>query len=447
MNSSRSLPWVALPAAFGGAGLLVCIPLLQPTPASGPLDAATLLVSRAEGGPLGVDASFFPAISADGQVVAFASDAWNLVSDDTNAAEDIFVKNLTTGALVCVSRNAAGGPAQGNSSSVSMSGDGTRVVFASEAPDLVAGDTNALADVFLRDLAAGTTTRLSLGANQADGSSAAPRISQDGSVVAFASTATNLVAGDDNGLGDVFVRILSTGTFERISVSAAGAAADGVSEGAAVSSDGRYVAFASQARNLIPGEDPNAGSPCWNVYRRDRQAGTTIRVSVNVSGQPGGGASFAPVLSGDGRYVAFVSRASDLVQSDLDDKADVFVRDLVAGTTTRASIGQGGLEPTADSGRPSISANGRFVVFESSASNLVAGFVPEESTWCYLRDLQNDTTSVIVIPSPEPGPAGGAVSPTISADGHWVAFSSAESALVGGDGNGQEDVFARGPLP
>ncbi|MBK7641739.1 MAG: PD40 domain-containing protein [Planctomycetes bacterium] len=410
---------------------------------------STVLISRSSGGAQGADASHYPAISADGRFLAFASDASNLVSDDTNGAGDIFVKDTQTGSLVCASRNSSGGPAQGESYAASISADGQRVAFASAAPDLVAGDTNELPDVFVRDLAAGTTQRASLGLGgaQADGASGAPRLCADGQWVVFASRASNLVADDGNDSSDVFVWSTAGGTLELESRGVGGAPSDGASEGGALSADGRYVVFASTARDLVAGENAQSVARSWNVYRRDRVSGLCALVSATPTGLRGNGSSHSPAVSADGRYVAFASLASDLVASDLDQRLDVFVRDVVAGTTLRVSVGVGLFEPTGPSSLPSISADGRLVTFESAATNLVDGFVPSGSSWCYVRNLATSTTLQVVSASPEPAADGGTVSPAISADGRWVAFSSTEPALVGSDANGREDVFLRGPLP
>lgn len=393
--------------------------------------------------------SSYPALSADGRFAAFASTASNLVAGDSNDSGDIFVKDSMSGALVCTSVSGAGTPAAGGSFAPSISADGQRVVFVSEAANLVSGDTNGEADVFLRDLATETTTRISVSTSgqEADGASSAPRISGDGRFVAFASQATNLVPGDTNEESDVFVRDLQTGATERISQSSTGGPADGPSESASISADGRYVAFASSALNLIAGESGEGASRVWDVYLRDRANGTIVRVSRSTTGGNGNGHSFVPVLSGDGLRVAFTSEASNLIPSDLNGCADVFLRDLLSGTTVRVSAGLGGAEPSGASARPSISADGRFVAFESSATNLVSVPAPEHSTWTYLRDLQTGLTTRVVAAAPEARPGGGALRPAISADGHWIAFSSSEPDLVGGDGNDLEDVFLRGPLP
>jgi Tol biopolymer transport system component len=435
----------SLPLALIAAVLLTCF---GPVYARFDDPPTTVRVSVAANGTQAGGPSNYPAISADGRFVAFASDAANLITGDTNGAGDIFVKDCSSGAVTCVSLSMSGIPGQGESYAASISADGQHIAFVSEGPDLVTGDGNSLPDVFVRDLANGTTTRLSVpeSGGEADGASTAPRISADGRFVAFVSSATNLAAGDSNGSPDIFVRDLQASTLEWVSVSAAGGPSDGACDGPALSADGRYVAFASNARNLIAGESGDSVDQAWDVYRRDRQTGTTVRVSASLSGGKGDGQSFAAAISADGRYVAFASMATNLISSDLNGKSDIYLRDLSAGTTLRVSIGPGGLEPAGESLRPSMSADGRFVAFESSAGNLVSEPAPEGSTWSYLRDLGTTTTIRVISASPAALPESGSLSPVVSSDGRWIAFSSAEPALVAGDSNEFEDVFARGPL-
>ena len=255
------------------------------------------------------------------------------------------------------------------------------------------------------------------------------------------------MAGDTNGASDVFLCELAGSGLELVSAGVTDAPADAASEGAALSADGRFVAFSSMARDLVAGESQGDASRVWQVYRRDRQSGTTARVSVSLAGGAANGSSYAPAMSADGRWIAFASAATDLISSDLDGQTDIFLRDMNASSIQRVSLGVGGLEPIGESGRPSISADGRYIAFESSATNLVSALVPPGSTWCYVRDMTGTSAVWVVSASPEPEADGGAVSPVLSADGHWVAFSSAEATLVTGDGNAREDVFLRGPLP
>src|SRR5581483_4479049 len=262
--------------------------------------------------------SFSPAVSADGRYVAFASDATNLVPGDTNNATDVFVHDRQAGTTTRVSVAAGGGQAGDASFGPSLSGDGGIVAFVSRSADLVAGDTAGGEDVFVRDLRAGKTTRVSRG-----GSASAPVVSADGRVVAFASAASAMVPGDTNGASDVFAFDRETGATERVSVGPAGAQGDRASVAPALSADGRFVAFASDATDLVPG-DTNQRS---DVFVRDRRLGTTIRVSVGSGGQADR-PSATPQVSADGRFVAFQSAADDLVPGDTNSAPDIFVHDL-----------------------------------------------------------------------------------------------------------------------
>jgi Tol biopolymer transport system component len=205
-----------------------------------------------------------------------------------------------------------------------VSPDGRHVAFASLAFNLVGGDTNRQADIFVRDRQTGTTTRVSVRSNgrQANGGSAFPTISANGRFVAFRSVATNLVAGDTNGHADVFVHDRETGRTRRISVARDGSQANGPSDAPALSADGNLVAFESSATNLIP-SDTNAYR---DVFVRDRAAGRTRRVSISTAYVAGNGLSERAALSGDGRVVAFTSYATNLVRRDTNRRADVFVR-------------------------------------------------------------------------------------------------------------------------
>ena len=226
------------------------------------------------------------------------------------------------------------------------------VAFVSKATNLVAGDSNNVADIFIHDGQTGATTRVSVSSagDQANGASSDPAISTDGRYVAFVSAATNLVAGDTNGVRDVFVYDRQTGATMRVSVGAGGNQANAASSAPSVSADGRYVAFASLASNLVPG-DTNSAS---DVFVRDRQTGVTTRASVNDSGLQGNNSSWEPSLSADGRYVAFTSQADNLITDDTDGTADVFVVDRQTAQITRVGF---------DADEPSISGDGRLLHF------------------------------------------------------------------------------------
>ncbi len=274
---------------------------------------------------------------------------------------------------VSVSSAEAEGNYRSNWSSVSA--DGRYVAFSSLADNLVAGDTNGVVDVFVRDRVTGITDRVSVSGAGEQGNdwSNWPSISADGRYVAFMSTANNLVAGDTNGSWDVFVRDRVSGETERVSVSSAEVEANGGSGGAvnllAISADGRYVAFLSEATNLVAG-DTNGSN---DVFVRDRVSGETERVNVSSAGAEANGPSGYSVISADGRYVAFMSDATNLVPGDTNGRADVFVRDRMAGETQRVSVSSAGVEADGRSDENSISADGRYVAFGSRASNLVPG--------------------------------------------------------------------------
>ena len=234
-------------------------------------------------------------------------------------------------------------------------------------------DTNDQPDVFLRDREKGTTRRVSVGLRgaQGDGPSFDPAISADGRFIAFVSIASNMVPGDTNGLRDVFIRDRKCGTTRRVSWGRGGAQSDGSSFDPAISADGRFVAFESEATNLVPG-DTNDGR---DIFIRDRKAGTIRRVSVGPKGAQGDRDSENPDISADGRFVVFWSFATNLVPGDTNNLGDVFVRDRKAGTTRRVSVGPNGAQGSGDGeeSEPAISADGRFVAFKSISANLVPG--------------------------------------------------------------------------
>ena len=266
-----------------------------------------------------------------------------------------------------------------------ISTDGRWVAFHSRAENLVVGDTNGEDDVFVHDLYAGVTSRVSLSAGgaQGDGDSREPAISADGRFVTFRSNATNLVPSDNNGTWDIFIRdrdLDGNGVFDeiggsrtlRVSVDSSGIEADGSSYSSSVSADGRFVAFDSAATNL-DGADPNVLD---DVFVRDRQSGTTVRVSVSSAGDPADNGGDWPSISADGRWVAFDSLANNLVAGDTNLKSDVFVHDLQTGDTVRVSVDSNGVQGNNTSHlfdtHHAISGNGRFVVFSSSATNFAA---------------------------------------------------------------------------
>lgn len=330
-----------------------------------------------------------PAITPDGRFVAFSSSATNLVSEPDlytcggtppSSCSDAFVHDRQTGITTRESVASTGAQANSNIGFVSISVDGRFVAFDSHATNLVPGDTNDCgpidppgncSDVFVRDRLLGTTTRVSVDSNGVQGNddSRTSRISADGRFVVFDSEATNLVPGDTNGVSDTFVHDRQTGLTTRVSVSSTGEEANGASGGGHISSDGRIVAFVSSATNLVPG---NPNPP--NAFVHDRQTGLTSMVSVDSLGNPGIRGESVGGISSDGRFVVMQSDSENLVPGDTNDLYDIFVHDRLTGGTTRVNVTSTGAEAKPDNSfHPSISGDGRIVAFISKATNLVSG--------------------------------------------------------------------------
>lgn len=270
-----------------------------------------------------------PAVSRDGRFIAFTTQL-ALVSQDTNSVTDVYLYDRSTRAITLVSTDSAGHPGNADSTQPRISADGRYIVFESIATNLIGGDSNGAFDVFRHDRVTGETLRVSVASDgsQGNGNSFGPAISADGNLVAFSSLAFNFTASDANGASDIFVRDVAAGTTERISVGTSGGDADLDSGDPAISADGRFVAFSSDATNLVPG-DTNAQT---DVFLRDRASGTTTRISVSTNGGEADSASFFPSLSRDGRFVSFQSSATNLVPGT---GSQLYVRDLQGQTTTR----------------------------------------------------------------------------------------------------------------
>ena len=429
---------VVLPASgAGGDGVAASVE-------AGSAGGVTRRVTVGRGGAQANNSSDSAAISAHGRYVAFGSDASNLVAGDTNGRMDVFVRDRGAHVTRRVSVGRSGAQANNSSSSAAISADGRYVAFGSAASNLVRGDTNSWPDVFVRDRMAHVTRRVSVGAGgaQANNSSSSAAISADGRYVAFISAASNLVP-DDNLKVDVFVRDRVAHVTRRVSVGAGGAQANDSSFGTAISADGRYVAFGSLASNLVAGDTNDR----MDVFVRDRVAHVTRRVSVGAGGAQANDLSFAPAISADGRYVAFDSAASNLVAGDTNDIADVYVRDQTTDVTQRVSVGPAFTQTNGGIGSfsPAISAHGRYVAFISDTWALVAGDTNDLPD-VFVRDRVAQVTRRVSV-----GPGGAQANgssddlsgPAISAHGRYVAFGSLASNLVARDTNHVFDVFVR----
>ncbi|MGH2591221.1 MAG: TolB family protein [Actinomycetota bacterium] len=409
-------------------------------------EPATFRVSTASDGGEANHGSSFPSISADGRFVAFSSPASNLTLDDVNGVPDVFVHDLQNGTTSLASVSSDGLPGDRVSRFPSMSADGRFVAFESEATNLVPRDTNGAPDIFVRDLQAGVTVRVSVKSNgtQVRRGGFFPKVSADGNTIGFQSFATKLVPGDTNGNNDSFVHSLQTGETTRVSVASDGSEANGNSFTPRLSADGHLVSFASQASNLVS-DDGNARG---DVFLHDLHTRQTTLVSVASDGGAANGESSFSSLSPDGRFVAFTSLADDLVLGDTNGTRDVFVRDLQTGETTRASVASGGAESDgpSDSSAASLSADGRFVSFTSFASNLVVGDTNEVRD-AFVHDRQTrETMRVSVDSGGIEANMGSRQYCVISADGRFVAFPSDATNLVSSDLNDAPDIFERGPL-
>ena len=416
-------------AAF--AGLLVL--------ARGAFAQQILRGSLGEGGVEGDGGCDASALSADGRFLAFGSVADNLVDGDTNGVEDLFVRDLQTGAIERVTVASSGTQANGPSYRPSLSADGRYVAFESAATNLVAGDTNHHTDIFVRDRTAQTTVVASVGSGGlSNGESQFARISSDGTIVGFASSASNLVAGDTNGFVDIFVRDLVASTTVCASVGPSGALGNGDSGYPSLASGGGAIAFYSHASNL----DPNDKNIFADAFVHDLASGTTTRVSVSSSGAGGNSDSWAGAIavSADGNVVAFESGAYNLVPNDNNHRGDVFVRDVAAGTTELASVATDGTQGDQDSQLPYISDDGARVVFVSASKQLVSskttGYVS-----AFLRDRAAGTTSLASLGCAKVEADASVFYTGFSADGGTVSFMTAATNLSSSDHNGVGDVY------
>jgi hypothetical protein len=340
--------------------------------------------------------------------------------------------------LISVSDNGTG---NNDSLNPSITYDGRYVTFESYASNLVPNDTNGPREIFVRDRQTTTTAIVSIASDSIKGNSNSyiPVISDDGRYVAFYSEASNLVPNDTNGYWDTFVHDRQANITSRISIAFDGTQANNDSCcGTAISDNGRFVAFDSLASNLVP-NDTNGHT---DVFVRDRQTTTTAIVSIASDGTKGNNLSTRPCISGDGRYVTFHSWSNNLVSDDTNDMCDIFVHDRQANTTTRVSIASDNTQANNGSFSPSVSDDGRYITFCSHASNLV----PNDTNVhldVFVRDRQTNTTEIVSVASNGTQGNNDSFSYSISSDGRYVAFSSYASNLVPNDTNNSSDVFVR----
>ncbi len=383
-----------------------------------------------------------PCFSADGRHLAYASSATNLVPGDGNACDDIFVVELATGVVERASLADGGAEANGASNGPSLSADARRVCFSSFATNLAAGDANGQNDIYVRDRAAGTTTLVSRGlaGGAAQGSSFTARISPDGRRVAFLSWAADLAPGDYNGARDLFIHDLATGGTTR--VQAPGVEPDGPSGGnfgARWSEDGRWLAFASEATNLVPG-DLNAR---MDVFVLDLVAGSIALASRQANLLQHGADTDLADLSLDGRTLLVLSAAKSWVGGDHNDALDLYAVDRATLAASCVSLGWEGTTTTGGAWVGALSRDGRFATFVSDSEKLVQGDNNGQRDAFLVDRLAGAIERVNA--SPVTGPSTGGVNfPAMHPDGDLVACVTGAADLAPGDTNDAWDVYLLG---
>ncbi|WP_172384181.1 PD40 domain-containing protein [Streptomyces sp. MNP-20] len=434
-----------------GAALTALCAMAVLSPGASAAPAAAPHTERLSVGPTGAQgnaASSGPAISADGRYVAFVSASRNLVAHDTNGTPDAFVRDLRTGTTERVSVRSDGKASHGVVREVSLSPDGRYVVFTSTADDLVRGDPNDLDDVFLHDRRTGRTERISPTGASYDGLRGPltydPAVSGDGRYVAYASGAEDLVAGDANKRDDVFLYDRKKKTTELAQLGNDGKHGEGDAFGPAFAGDlgGRYVAFTSNASGLTDVEDHLSAT---DVFLRDRERHTTELISV-PHGYNRKTPSWGAALSGDARAVAFTSTSSVLRPEGPAPKSghNVFLYDREAQRMRLVSAAADGTPADGDSDDVSLSRTGRYAVFTSAATNLDPGNDGDSSTDVFLKDMQTGEVTLVSVETDlasedtAPGPRTG-----VTEDGGAAVFDSPAGNLVPDDTNSAPDVFLR----
>jgi probable HAF family extracellular repeat protein len=369
-------------------------------------------------------------ISGSGQLIAFSSDATNLVPGDTNARTDIFVRNRAAGWTARESVSSAGVQGNGVSTAARITPDGRYVVFTSAASNLVAGDTNNAKDIFVRDRAAKTTVRVSVSSNggQANGASDQAQITPDGRYIVFQSLASNLVAGDTNGVSDIFLRDRQTGQTTRLSVSTGGQQGNGASVGPGISNTGLAVVFTSEATNLTPGDTNNRR----DVFLRNRSNGQTTIITNNYKGKPADGDSYGARISGNGRYVALTTEALWLTYPG---GKGIYVWDRQTAAMTRAVVGDEHL-------LSAISGDGRFLLF-SSTSSTVVGTDTNQVSDAFVRDVVVGETWRVSLGRACEQTTADAFGGSLSPDGKWATFTTEAPGLDPDDTDAFNDVLVR----
>jgi len=404
----------------------------------------TSLVSIAENGTQS-DADVMPGdVSNDGRFVVFTTTSKKLVPGTTTSKQHVYLVDRATGAVELISVGNDGAEANQDALRPRISGDGRWVVFETLASNLDQDDTNGRLDCYLYDRDEEWLERVSLGANDGEGNgdSFRPVVSDDGDWILFSSFANNLITGDDNGTADVFIRDRQTGTTRLVSSALDGTVASDYSEAADLSADGRYALFQSAAKDMVAGSI--AG---WNkIMLRDLQLGVTEQASLQSDGLfPAGECRFAR-MSADARWITFASSVHTIVPGDSNQREDVFLRDRQLATTERVNIGPNGEQDDVGGSYARPSDDGRFILFESSAT-VFAPSDTNDNGDVFLRDRRRATTRHVSLSTDGKSSKLGCGEISISGDGHVLLFRAGGDELDPADHNGRLDAYVhdRGP--
>ena len=399
-------------------------------------DVLTSRASVATGGGQVSSPSRSAVMDRSGASTVFVSSSPNLVPGDTNGVEDVFVHDRFWGATTRVSVSSSGVQGNNLSGSPAISADGRYVAFTSFANNLVAGDTNNEGDVFVYDRVTHVTTRVSTSSTGQQSNHESRNPSFGGNLLCFDSFASNLVSGDTNQMPDVFTKNLQTGETKLVSLTWQGGLGNGVSHESKISDSGNVIVFTSNSNNMVFGD----ANQKQDIFVRLTATGETLAVTLTPNLELGNGHSSQPSISADGRWVAFESAASDLVFDDVNGHGDVFVRDMLCWLTSVASVDSAGLAANAPSSHPAISEDGMRIAFFTFATNLVPQMLPMNEH-VVMRDLAMMRT--LLVSKNTPGAAANYISrePGLSGNGRFVAYESFGSNLVPQDTNNVADIF------
>lgn len=395
-------------------------------------------VSTTGGSPNG--SSGLPTMSEDGRYIAFESSATDLVSSPTvNGNAQVYVRDRLNNTTQLVSVSSSGSADNGYAQNPQISANGRYVVFNSNATNLVSGVTDGVLHVYIHDMNTGTTSIVDTSASgsAANNASQLPSVSADGQFVVFNSYANNLVSSPTlsggGGTQYIYLKNMSTGTVQLVSMGLSSTAPNGASQagggdGSSISCEGRYVVFYSSATNLTS-DEPSTVSD--DVFVADMLSGTTTDITLNENGESG-----TPSISCDGSYVAFGSTSTNLVSglTVSNGYGNAYVYDMINGTTDLVSQATDGTQGNATSWSPTVSDDGRYVAFNSYATNLTSG-VTGSNNHVYLRDRQSGTTELLDVNSSGTVGNGDEEGPAISADGRYAIYSSQSTNLVSGFSN------------